>query len=302
IMCSFTLMNEKLKEKFPEWTNEIDNTYSLILTNDLDSLFTVAILRLLFGCDVGMFYDFHRLYSNREKFDKSKIIGCDLAVEDEETRTFCNHVTRMWKDDKVNPMSANLNNFATGVYGGGTIQNTTYFKKYNGSTALTVLAIYNAFDKLIQPNHTELTEEQKLILVSIDSYFWGAYHPKKYEAHKYFYIWQKALGLEMFNDIFNKYSKSEIMDFQRVNKLKGNIFAKWNNNTYELGTGLDIGYLQEQFPMLDFSLATFDRYCEFDNPTKEQFYTGDSKHDITGRVFSLAVINRNEVKITRFKD
>lgn len=295
-------MNEKLKGKFQEWTNEIDSSYKLILTNDLDSLFTVALLRYIFGCEIGLFYDFERLYFNQPKFDKSKLIGCDLAVEDSEIRTFCNHVTRMTKDDPVNPMSANLNNFATGVYGGGTIQNTTYFRKYNGSTALTVLSLYSAFDKLIQSDKSELTEEQLMILASIDSYYLGAYHPKHYEAHEYFYKWQKVLGLEMFQHLFDKMTKDEWESFQHKHGLKRNISAIHNDDNFKLHTDLPLEYLQEQFPMLDFSLATFDKYYEFEKPDRQKFNTGTSKHDLNGRVFSMAVTNRNEVKITRYKE
>lgn len=295
-------MNEKLKNKFQEWTKEINSSYKLILTNDLDSLFTVALLRYLFGCEVGMFYDFEHIYFNDKKVDKSKLIGCDLAIEDENIKTFCNHVTRMWKEDKVNPMSANLNNFATDVYGGGSIQSTTYFRKYNGSTALTVLALYGAFDKLILPNHSKLTDEQMKVLASIDSYYLGAYHPKHYEAHTYFYKWQRALGLEMFQPLFDSMTKYDWQEFQLEHNLKKNISAVHNDGQFNLHTDLPITYLQEQFPMLDFDLTTFSKYAEFDKPTKTQFYTGTSKHDLNGRVFSMAVTNRNEVKITRFKE
>lgn len=290
-------MNEKLKVRIPEWTNQVDSSYNLILTNDLDSLFTVALLRLLFGCEVGMFYDFHRLYKNKAQFEKDKIIGCDLAVEDKEIRTFCNHVTKMSKNDTVNPLSANFNNIG-GIYGG---INGNYFRKYNGSTALTVLAIYNAFDKLLLDGQTELTETQQKILVCIDSYFLGAYHPKKYEAYDYFYRWQKTIGLEMFQPLFDKHSKWDFEDFQRENGLKKSIGAIKKDNTYELVTFLDLDFLQTHFPMLDFSLPKFDGYFEFDKPIKQKYYSGDSKHDLNGRVFSLAVTNRNEVKVTQFK-
>ena len=294
-------MQKILKDKFQDWTSKIDSSYKLILTNDLDSLFTVALLKYLFGCTVGMFYDFKSLYSTQPKHDKSKLIGCDMAVEDHEIKTFCNHVTRMAKDDKVNPNSANLNNFATGVYGGGTIFNTTYFRKYSGSTVLTVLSLYNAFDKLILPNHSKLTEEQLKILASIDSYFYGAYHPKHYEAYNYFQVWQESLGLEMFQPIFDTYTKDELIQFQNEHKLKSNIMAYKSKGEYKLHTELPLDYLQKHFPMLDFSLDDiFTTKCKIANPKKKQFYTGQSKHDINGRVFSLSVTNRDRVVYTPY--
>ncbi|WP_145925802.1 hypothetical protein [Bacillus weihaiensis] len=287
-----------MKEKFQSWTNDINEDYKLILTNDLDSLFTVAVLKHLFGCQVGLFYDFKTLYSTKsERFDKTKLIGADLAIEDKEIKTFCNHVTRMTKGDTVNPMSANLNNFAKGVYGGGSIQSTTYFRKYGGSTALTVLSLYEAFDKLLLPNHKELTDEQKKILVSIDSYFLGAYLHKHYEGYDYFYRWQRVLELEMFQDIFDNSTQKELEHFQKDKKLKGSIFTKGTG----LGTGLDLDYLKEHFPMLDFSLEiTFVNYFELAKPINTKFYTGMSKHDLNGHVFSLSVINRDKVVYTSY--
>lgn len=288
-------MKQQLKEKFQSWTNEVTQDNKLILTNDLDSLFTTAVLKYLFGCEVGLFYDFKHLYSTQSKFDKDKVIGCDVALEDPLMKTFCNHVTRMTKDDKVNPMSANLNNFAKGVYGGGSIQSTTYFRKYGGSTALTVLSLYDAFDKLLLPGHTELTETQKKIIITIDSYFLGAYLPKHYEGSSYFYRWQRALEIEMFQDIFDNNTQKELEQFQYDHKLKKTITM--SNN--ELETGLDVDFLKEHFPMLDFNLdITFTNQCTFNDPVRTNFYTGDSKHDLSGRVFSLSIINRDKVVYT----
>ncbi|MCB7071388.1 hypothetical protein LIZ76_15795 [Caldibacillus sp. 210928-DFI.2.22] len=295
-------MQQELKNKFQDWTKEIDSSYKLILTNDLDSLFTVAILKYLFGCQIGLFYDFNKIYSIQPKNDKSKLIGCDLAAEDHEIKTFCNHVTRMTKDDFVNPNSANLNNFATRVYGGGTIHNTTYFRKYSGSTLLTVLSLYNAFDKLILPNNSELTEEQLKILACIDSYFYGAYHPKHYEAYKYFQLWQEAIGLKMFKDIFDTYTKDELIQFQNEHKLRETISAYKTKGGYKLITNLPIDYLQEHFPMLDFNIddVLFITKCTLARPQSKKFNTGTSKHDIKGRVFSLSVINRHKVVYTLY--
>lgn len=293
-------MQQTIKDRFQQWTNEVSQDNKLILTNDLDSLFTVAVLKHLFGCEVGMFYDFKRLYSTEKKFDKQTIIGCDLSLEDPEMKTFCNHVTRMAKDDAVNPLSANLNNLAK-IYGGK--YNSTYFKKYNGSTALTVLSLYDAFDKLLLPNHTELTDIQKKILVSIDSYFWGAYHPKHYEAYDYFIKWQQGLELEFFNDIYENNTKEELIQFQYDNRLKKTISVVNVEGETKLQTGLDIEFLQEHFPMLDFDLdITFTSQCTFDNPVRDHYYTGESKHGLTGRVFSLSVINRDKVVYTKFPE
>ncbi|WP_449355589.1 hypothetical protein ACUL41_07015 [Virgibacillus natechei] len=273
---------------FPNWVNDIKENNKLILTNDLDSLFTIAILKKLFNCQVGMFYDFEALYSTQEKFNKDDVIGVDLAIEDDKTKTFCNHVTKMWKDDTVNPLSANLNNIA-GIYGGK--YQTNYFRKYSGSTLLTVLSLYEAFDMLLLDGYVELTETQKMILVSVDSYFYG----KDFMNGEHFYKWQKALGLEIFEDIFDKYSKQDLIDFQKDNSLKGEIYIDGNT----LSTTLDIAFLQEHFPMLDFSMEEeYINEFEFSQSGYENYYTKESKHDLKGHVFSLAVINRNTISYT----
>lgn len=282
-------MNNKLKEMFPEWTNNINQDNKLILTNDLDSLFTCAILKKLFGCEIGMFYDFKTMYSNQKKFDKDKVIGVDLAIEDNKIKTFCNHVTKMWKDDKVNPLSANLNNIA-GIYGGKYQSN--YFNKYSGSTALTVLSLYDAFESLLLEGHTKLTETQKMILVSIDSYFYG----RHFNKGEYFYKWQKALGLELLDDVINKYSKQELIEFQKEHSLKGSIYMTDEG----LQTSLSIQFLKEHFPMLDFNAnqVEFTSRTDLEKQVYTSYFTKDSKHDIKDRVFSFAVINRDKVSYT----
>lgn len=285
-------MNKQLRERFPKWTKEINSNNKLILTNDLDSLFTTAVLKKLFGCEVDLFYDFKSMYWNGEIYDSKNIIGCDLAIEDKETKTFCNHVTRMWKDDEVNPLSANLNNIA-GIYGGKHM--TNYTEKYAGSTLFTVLSLYDAFDSLLLEDHKELTEVQKMILVSVDSYFYGKY----FKNGEHFYQWQEWLGLEMFNDVLDKYSKSDLMDFQKQYSLKGEIGI---TDDLQLFSWLNTEFLQEHFPMLDFNVNQyqFDSHYDFSNTYRQQYFTSDSKHDLKGDVFSLSVINQNTVKYTTY--
>lgn len=281
-------MNKKLKNKFPSWVNKINKNNKLILTNDLDSLFTVAVLKKLFGCEVGMFYDFESLYSTQSNFNKEDVIGVDLALEDKELKTFCNHVTKMWKDDEVNPNSANLNNIA-GIYGARDMSN--YTEKYAGSTLLTVLSLYDAFENLLLEGHKELTETQKMILVSIDSYFFS----KHFKNGEYFYYWQELLGLEMFNDVLDKYSKDDLMQFQKDHDLKGSIFMEEDG----LYHSLDFQFLQEHFPMLDFNInVEFVHRHKFKETIYRNYSTLDSKHNIEGDIFSLAVVSSSKVSYT----
>ena len=51
---------ELLLNSLPEWWTEINpEDYYLVLTDDVDSLFSTKRLNTLFGVDIGGFYDFH---------------------------------------------------------------------------------------------------------------------------------------------------------------------------------------------------------------------------------------------------
>lgn len=293
-------MLKEWKNKFQKWTQEITKDYFLVLTDDLDSLFTTAILNLLFGCRIGYFYDFHRLYKIDESIDKTKIIGCDLAVESS-IKTFCNHVTRIHRDDEVNPLSANLNNFI-GIHA----KSKQYFNKYAGSTAIMVLSLYDAWDKLLLPGHSELTEMQKKILLCIDSYFLGYYQPKFYEAYHAFRKFQDILETHMFNDVLETHTKWQLEQFKREYKLDSKIEAKETEGGWNVVTNRDmLKLIREHFPMLQFKCGLFTKQFEFAEPVtlkQQQLNNIQSKHDIDGRVFSLSVTRRDEVKLTLFKE
>lgn len=290
-MTSYHLvqMKEELKNKFPAWTQEINEKDKLILTDDLDSLFSVAILKKLFGCKIGAFYDFDTIYYNESI---KNMIGVDCALE-MEIRTFCNHVTRLQATDKVNTLSANVNNFYNCI---NVQQRDNYFSKYAGSTTLMILSLYDCWDILNDGESNNFTHQQLKVLVSIDSYFISAYNPARYRAYDAFKGWQKALNLQQFQPIFDKYTKAELSQFQREKGLKGNISTTYQNGKYRLNTTLDLEYLSELFPSLDFSLdVEFDKCYKL--ATKQlQINSNTSKHDISDRVFSLSVTRTNVCK------
>ncbi|MEC1787199.1 hypothetical protein [Schinkia azotoformans] len=278
-------MKQNLKERLPQWYKEITSEHKLILTNDLDSYFSCLILRKLFGCDIEMFYDFNSIYHNG-KVNHDKLIGVDLAIEDERIKTFCNHVTRIHKDDKVNPLSINLNNIEG-------IHRTNYYDKYAGSTTLMILSLFNNGDTF-----SNLTDEQKQILISIDSHYSGYYGG--YQAwHK----WNNELELkEPFMNVIENNTKDSFEVFQYRHKLKGAISAGDRFTEYPLKTELDLEYLKKQFPTLEWNYLDsliftnkLDLHSQF---KKDYSFIINSKADLSSRLFSFALTRKNEMKYT----
>lgn len=273
-------------EKLPNWWQELDETFGLILSNDLDSLFSVLVLMLMFGCEVKAFYDFDKLYHN-ETIDNDKIVGVDLAVEGG-LKTFCNHVTKVKWSDKVNPNSVNLNN-ARGINKG------SYFSKFSMSTLLMILSLYNAYDKLYLEGHNSLTEAQLILLMCIDSSFLGWYLPKHYEAHEVYRRWLKRLGIyDVYEPLFNKYSKQDWANFQRQFKLKENIGMEGN----KLSTEINFDVLKKYFPMLQWDIVDELEFNKCFIMQSQTVYNLDSKHDVKSRVFSFAQTRKNMSKMT----
>ncbi|MED4374313.1 hypothetical protein P9274_01015 [Schinkia azotoformans] len=275
-------MKQNLKERLPQWYKEITNEHKLILTNDLDSYFSCLILRKLFGCDIAMFYDFNSIYYN-EKINHDKLIGVDLAIEDERIKTFCNHVTRIHKDDKVNPLSINLNNI-------NGIHRDNYYDKYAGSTLLMILSLFDNGDIF-----KNLTDEQKQILISIDSHYLGYYG-----GYSAWHKWNNELELkEPFMNVIENNTKESMNKFQYEHSLKGTISA-WDLFTeYPLKTTLDLKYLKEQFPTLEWDyLDSLIFTKKLDLNSKKNTGYINSKADLSSRLFSFALTRKNEMKFT----
>ena len=301
-------MKKELREKFPNWYQNMGNKV-LILTNDLDSYFSCLVLRYLFGCEIAYFYDFSTLYYNR-KHERNNIVGVDLAIE-ECFQTFCNHIVKIHQDDKVNPLSININ-IAENIHRGKFIRyngkfnefDGNYLSKYAGSTLLMILSLYDAFKELHLAGHTELTETQKKILMSPDSYFLGYYLPSHWESHIAFRKFQQLLGLEMFNDVLRTHTKQQLTSFQYINKLKKSIYVVDNDGQYKLNTELNLEFLKKHFPMLEWEYInniTFSKKYEFQQMPKQNILHLESKHDLQDRVFSFAVTGQQEAQMTIYR-
>lgn len=304
-------MKQQLKAKFPEWYKDMSNK-ALILTNDLDSYFSCLVLRQLFGCEIKYFYDFDSLYHNGDKSEIEDVVGVDLAIEYKNTKTLCNHVTRISKSDTVNPNSININN-AMGIHRGqfvgynykGKAQYTgNYTTKYAGSTIMMILSLFGAFDKLKLKGKLELTETQKRILMSVDSWFWGYYVPWFRESWD---TYNDLLETDQFKAVLDNYTLNQMLAYKSDEKLDRPIEVVDLLNEYRLKTYMNIDLLKENFPMLDWDYLKEIKFtkqfplinCNQNNkPTNLKGIS--SKHDLNGRVFSFAVTGTSEGKITKY--
>lgn len=196
---------KKFIDKFPEWVKVVDDTYYLILTDDIDSLFTCALLKYKFNCKIGYYYDFISIHQvEGVRTTKDKIIATDMAVENG-FKAYDNHAVKIHKDDEVNPQSANLN-IVKNIYQGN------YFSKYAGSTALMVAVMYEVFD------FNKLTDEQLMTIACIDSFYMGAYHPMTnnyLDARKAFRDTISIMNLQPFNDYLHVRKQLILKTLQR---------------------------------------------------------------------------------------
>ena len=174
-------MKEKYKEKLPQWYTD-DGKYDLILTDDIDSLLSCAILKQVKNWDIEyvMLFktsnkdiDYMGITSNAT----NEAVGVDLALH--KGKSFDNHVSRLLPTDPLNEECINLNMI-------NDITRQNYFKKYNLSTVLLLWSLY----KLPIPE----SEEGKMILLTIDSSYYSFFS-----------------GYSSFRDM-NKYWLCEVME------------------------------------------------------------------------------------------
>lgn len=233
-------MKNEIKEKFPSWCKEdnIKNIANMCLSDDIDSLFSCIILQKLFPhLEINGFYDFKTLYNTKElnKFNGS-IIGIDIDL----VRGKCwgNHVTLN------NTKSANLNTVLS-------IKQSNYYKKFAGSTLLTILSYYNV-------DLSKCTEMQLEVLIAIDVAFKQYYFNK--DTFRYYYT--DILGYPQFGEIISKHNAEYFYNIIREYSLNEHIYI---DNLGQLNTNIKLDKLQELFPTLSFNLPknNFKTYMEF---------------------------------------
>ncbi|SHJ03211.1 hypothetical protein SAMN02745751_01604 [Dethiosulfatibacter aminovorans DSM 17477] len=238
-----------------KWHKEINGEeQKLILTDDIDSLLSCAILNQLFNIQVGGFFSWETLYLTKEHAWLDPIyIDCDLS----KGKCFGNHFTVI-----ENPEAMNMNTIRK-------IKRNGYCRKYPFSTTLLILSLYNI-------DLSNMTDEQLKILIAIDSAYQGFY--TKNEYFKSIWInWAKSMKLDIFIDLLERTNKSE---FQDIN-VKYNLKAKLRIRDDKLiGTSLKVREIQKIFP--DINLSVNLKGLEFEEEFKTIPYEGypDQKENI----------------------
>ena len=178
-------MKKEIRELFPNWINETDIKYDLILGDDVDSAVSSSLLETITGkWNINYFYDFKNFY--RHEKTGNKTIGVDMAFL--KSRCFDNHISKRTKNDEHNPLCANLNLIHN-------ISCENYTSKYSMSTLMLIMSLYD----IPLPS----SQEGKEILLAIDTSFKGFYSDYFRPVHT---NWLEELGFTELIDILNKRS------------------------------------------------------------------------------------------------
>ncbi|WP_052416320.1 hypothetical protein [Paenibacillus sp. FSL R5-0912] len=263
-------MKNELIAQFPQWCNNKEHgKFNLCMSDDLDSLFSCAILNQLFGYEVKYFYDFNSIYST-EHIHKPTVC-VDIAVE--QGMTWDNHVVKIMPNDKVNTESANIN----AING---INRRNYFTKYAGSTLLQIISYYNI--------PIPKSREARLILLTIDSSYMGHYSKDFKDTHSR-YMEQLEL-YDLIDTLEHETSTQAYYDVKRKFNLNGKILV----NNGHLETTIDLAAMQGLFDVdLKLSEESFKKSYAFENRGRHSAI-GISKPS----VFSFALTGKNEFKYT----
>lgn len=169
------------EEELPQWYKE-EKCKHMVLTDDIDSLLSCAILKLVHPeWKIEYFFDFSTLYHSTllELFDGIKLkdrVWVDCAVQNDEM-AFDNHISLANKNTYRNPNMINPNFWLESYVAA----NYNYTDKYCGSTALMLWSLFN----LPIPE----TEEGQMILMAIDSSYKGLISKNRhFMEQNYFYM------------------------------------------------------------------------------------------------------------------
>lgn len=197
------MMKEIYRKQLPKWY-EGNEKYDLILTDDIDSLLSCAILKkvkqwsieqvFLFKADRNKSIDYLGITSNAT----NEAVGVDLALQN--GKCFDNHVTRISSKDKWNDECINLN-FINDV----TRQN--YFSKFNLSTVLLLWSLYD----LPIPE----SEDGKMILLTIDSSYYSYFSKYQNDRNMNKFYMCDVLGL---NELFKCQQRHKQYEFKDIEK------------------------------------------------------------------------------------
>lgn len=237
-------MKERYLEQLPQWYKEKEDC-DLILTDDIDSLLSCAILEHVKGWHIEqvMLFKANGISEIRKDYlgattnATNNAIGVDLALAN--GKCFDNHVTRMTYEDIGNPLSINPNNVRE-VYRGN------YFKKYAASTVLLLWSLYDL-------PKTGLSDELMMVLLAIDSGYMGYYNDFFREHLRYYLV--DMLDLPEFYECLSRHTKDEFEKVAKKYRLKEKIIMRKGLLQTEINIGL-INVLLARYTDVEIVLPT----------------------------------------------
>ena len=259
--------NFKKIKGFKDWYKNINQSQGLCLTDDLDSLLSCIVLQKMFNIHILGFCNFNKLYLTNT-YKKEKLIGVDYDLF--KGKCFGNHVVFF-----DNPDSINLNK---------NITMPNYYKKFAGSTLITILSLYKV-------NLDNLNDLQLKLLLCVDSAF--KQHEFNEDLFKYYY--KDVLKYPEFVDIAKNTSQGEFQQLQEKFNLLKKIYV---NSNGKLFTQIKLDKLSQVFN-IDLKLPTenFRRYRDFKNVTLT-FEQIEKFAQNKIQVVSSAIVNKNCIKLS----
>lgn len=253
-------LKDELKQKLPQWYKDRENQYGLILTDDIDSLLSCAILKAKMNWDIEQVMLFNAKQNSEISVDwhgvaynaTHEAIGVDFARVD--GKTFDNHVCLFDSDDTCNKEAINLNHICG-------VNRNIYGQKYNSSTALLLWSLYD----LPKEN---LPDELMMLLLTIDSTYYSFFHNNKQFQRQNRRWLVDQLNLPQFYECQTRHKQYEFAEIAKKYGVKEKIFMK----DYHLHTNIDIDGIND--------LLLWDTPCWVELPTNK-FYTKDFYKDVT---------------------
>lgn len=279
-------LKDELKQKLPQWYKDTKNKYSLILTDDLDSLFSCAILKAKMDWDIEQVMLFNAKQNSEISVDwhgvaenaTHEAIGVDFAKVN--GKTFDNHVCLFNSDDTYNNEAINLNH----IY---EVSRNSYTKKFNLSTTLLLWSLYD----LPKEN---LPDELMMLLLTIDSSYYSFFHGFQRQNYRWLV---DELDLPEFYECQKRHTEYDFIKIAKEYGIKEKIFMK----DHRLYTDIDVDGIN--------SLLLWDTDVWVELPS-DKFYTKDFYKDITVNIkgnpeniynicddpYCYAITRKNQIK------
>lgn len=269
-------MEQNYRKLLPTWV-DTEKNLDLVLSDDIDSLATCALLKEVKGWDIKYFYDFYNVYASlRLKEDINHLNDrCWVDVATHTGKSFDNHVSMLTIWDNWNPDMVNLNVQSW-------VTNENYCDKYAGSTLLMVWSIFNF--------PLPKTEEGKMLLLCADSSFLGFYDNRFHDTQKHYLV--DILEFYELYDVIKRHTKDEFEELIINYRMK----AKIKMIDGELHTNLPLDRIGKTLGLTFTEMGSkFFRWKILEQKTAK-ITTQESLEDINKNIKTLAFTYKNQVK------